>query len=433
MSGQGKKIRDRNKRNKHDNHVGKFHKNETKHIPFDVPDNLNLNDEQRHAVNKLTAWWNDRDGKQVFEITGAAGTGKTTLIKYLMKKIGLFQDEVLFTAYVGKAALAMTRSSGVKAKTIHSTICYSLDSDKLDENGEPIKIYGRIAKKKTFTRKPYLQDGVKLIVVDEGSMVPEKLARWLLDYGIRIIVLGDLNQLPPVAGSSFFLKHPDVVLTKIMRQANDSPIPYFAKNILDYGPYGVLQVGSMGLNKEVEIISRAQLREEHFKEADVVLCGRNKTRDALNKYIREKIYGRTNAIPVIGDKLICRENDWDKRIAGDIYLINGLIGYVDDIQLESVNAETMKFDFRPEFLEDETFKNLMLDRTFMKLTPDQKKYYRSYFSKFEYGYAITCHLAQGSQYDNVLVIYERMFDYAYSKAWLYTCATRAIKKLTIVI
>ena len=394
--------------------------------PFeDVPD-IELNAQQKDTLEKLRDWWYNGTS-QTFEISGAAGTGKTTLIKYLIKELRLYKEEVLFTAYVGKATLAMTRS-GVTAKTIHSAITYATDEFKYDDNGEKILIYGRAARKKKFVKRPYLDQRIKLIVVDEGSMVPEKLAEWLLSYRIPIIVLGDLNQLPPVAGTSVFLKKPDAVLTEIMRQASDSPIPYFAQFILKNGPR--LKPGYIG--DKIKIIRRDLLTDDILQSADVVICGRNKTRDMLNKYIRENIFGRTNETPVIGDKLICRENDWSRCIDEDYYLINGLIGYVVDIDLETISKDSMVLDFKPDFL-DECFKNVVLDRVFMKLTPQEKKYYKTDFTKFEYGYAITCHLSQGSQYNKVVVFYEFMHDYEYATKWLYTAVTRAIDELIVVI
>jgi ATPase subunit of ABC transporter with duplicated ATPase domains len=87
---------------------------------FTVP-KVTLNPEQEETLQKMLDWWHD-SSNQTFEITGAAGTGKTTLIRYLVAKLGLRKDEVLFTAYVGKATLAMTRN-GLNAKTIHAAIC----------------------------------------------------------------------------------------------------------------------------------------------------------------------------------------------------------------------------------------------------------------------------------------------------------------------
>ena len=388
---------------------------------------MKLNEQQAQAIEALRKWWYDGK-KQVFQISGAAGTGKTTLIRYLINEIKLEHDEVLFTAFVGKATLAMTRN-GLNAKTLHSAICYCKDEPVLDENGNVVTEYNRRVTKRVFTRRKKIDPRIRLIVVDEGSMVPAKMADWLLKFKVPIIVLGDLNQLPPVIGDSFFLKEPDVVLTQIMRQSSESPIPYFAQNVLQNGTKCLspgLQIGN-----KINVLSKADITPELLKDYDVIICGTNKTRNNLNTYIRERIYGRTQEYPVIGDKLICRENDWTFSV-DDVYLINGLIGYVTDIDLESISDYTMKIDFKPEFMDNE-FKNVTLDRIYMGLSPNDKRFYRSNYHKFEYGYAITCHLSQGSQYNRVLVFNESFGTAEERRKWLYTAVTRAIDKVTILI
>ena len=388
---------------------------------------MKLNEQQAQAIEALRKWWYNGN-KQVFQISGAAGTGKTTLIRYLINEIKLEHDEVLFTAFVGKATLAMTRN-GRNAKTLHSAICYCKDEPVLDENGNVVTEYNRRVTKRVFTRRRKIDPRIRLIVVDEGSMVPAKMADWLLKFKVPIIVLGDLNQLPPVIGDSFFLKEPDVVLTQIMRQSSESPIPYFAQNVLQNGTKCLspgLQIGD-----KINVLSKADITPELLKDYDVIICGTNKTRNNLNTYIRERIYGRTQDYPVIGDKLICRENDWTFSV-DDVYLINGLIGYVTDIDLESISDYTMKIDFKPEFMDNE-FKNVTLDRIYMGLSPNDKRFYRSNYHKFEYGYAITCHLSQGSQYNRVLVFNESFGTAEERRKWLYTAVTRAIDKVTILI
>ena len=388
---------------------------------------MKLNEQQAQAIEALRKWWYNGN-KQVFQISGAAGTGKTTLIRYLINEIKLEHDEVLFTAFVGKATLAMTRN-GLNAKTLHSAICYCKDEPVLDENGNVVTEYNRRVTKRVFTRRRKIDPRIRLIVVDEGSMVPAKMADWLLKFKVPIIVLGDLNQLPPVIGDSFFLKEPDVVLTQIMRQSSESPIPYFAQNVLQNGTKCLspgLQIGN-----KINVLSKADITPELLKDYDVIICGTNKTRNNLNTYIRERIYGRTQDYPVIGDKLICRENDWTFSV-DDVYLINGLIGYVTDIDLESISDYTMMIDFKPEFMDNE-FKNVTLDRIYMGLSPNDKRLYRSNYHKFEYGYAITCHLSQGSQYNRVLVFNESFGTAEERRKWLYTAVTRAIDKVTILI
>ena len=387
---------------------------------------IHLNEQQQDALKKLRKWFIYKTSP-TFEIAGAAGTGKTTLIRYLIEESKLGFEEVLFMAYVGKATLAMSLN-GLNAKTIHSTICVTVDEPIRDEEGR--FIFDENGKKLTrprFHRKDKIDPKIKLFVVDEGGMVPKKLGKWLLSYGIPTIVLGDLRQLPPVFGGNFFLKKPDVVLTQIMRQAGDSPIPYFASKISLGAPLRECEIGG-----KIHCISREHFDPMTLGEYDVVLCGTNKTRNKLNQYIRTNIYKLDQPYPMIGDRLICRENNWELKLGDNIYLINGLIGIVEDIDLATITKTSMRIDFRPEFLE-EKFCNLLLDRKYMNLTFKEREHYMSTMEKFEYGYAITTHLAQGSQYNKVLIYVEQFGGEKFFRKWLYTGVTRAIDDVTLII
>lgn len=144
-----------------------------------------LTDEQEACAKKGVKWFK-RGYKQTFEISGPAGTGKTTIVKYIIELLGLNMYEVLFVAYVGKAALQLTRS-GVNGKTIHSTIYdFQLETKKVD--GVPVMKNGKPVKFPKFSLKNSLGPHIKLIVVDEGSMVSENIALDLESFGIPILV-----------------------------------------------------------------------------------------------------------------------------------------------------------------------------------------------------------------------------------------------------
>ena len=393
-----------------------------------------LNEEQSVAVSKLKDWWYSYRSTCNFEISGAAGTGKTTLIKYLIKEIGLDINEVLFLAYVGKASLVMARN-GLRAQTIHSAIYDVNKTPKKKANGDVMRNEdGRIIYEIKFTKKPFLDPNIKLIVIDEASMVPERIARDVESFGVPIITTGDLNQLPPVFGDSYFLRHPDVILKKIMRQSDESPIPYFARDILD-GKW----FDECNIQDKIFVYNRHKLSKEKmddiFRNHDIIICGTNRTRDALNRYIREDIYHITDKEPVVGDKLICRKNDWDRCIDDNFFLINGMIGFVDDIDLEHIKKSYIKLDFKPDFLENYLFTNVLLDRKYFHMPYEKKLNYYSDYNLFELGYCITCHLAQGSQYNNVCIVLDSFVwsNKRYRKQWIYTAVTRAIDTITILI
>lgn len=386
---------------------------------------MQLNRGQETALQNLLQWWRHRT-KQVFEISGAAGTGKTTIVRELIDSLGLSNDQVLFMAYIGKATLALSRT-GLNAKTIHSSICDIEMAPKEDENGDPIVTANqRYIWVPKFSRKKYLDGDVRLIVVDEAAMVPEELAKWILEFNIPVIALGDLNQLPPVIGNSFFLKRPDVVLTEIMRQSSESPIPWLAKSILEGRR---LERGT--IESKIAIMGQRDFDKRLFKESDIIICGTNKTRENLNNYYRNELLKIDSPDPIVGDKMICRQNNWDAMIGDNIFLINGLVGYITNIDLEFSTAKRLTIDFRPEFL-SESFYDLALDREYLRLPFQYRKSYISRMNKFEYGYAITCHLAQGSQYNKVIVVNEPFGDSLFRKQWLYTAVTRAIDQLIIL-
>ena len=402
---------------------------------------IELNEGQQECLKKLIQWWKNGD-RQLFEISGAAGTGKTTIIKYLIDTLDDIDiDNVLFVALVGKAAMQMTKS-GVMASTIHSAIYYPVEVDKVDENGKKIVKEGRVLKEIRFKKRPKLEGDIKLIVVDEAPMVDKKVAKDLFSYGIPIIALGDLNQLPPIFGEPVFLQKVDHVLTQIMRQKEDNPILALSQKIIN-DPVLRIEPGTYG--DKLMIIKKNDFfryYQDTFHKSDIVICGKNSTRDQMNEMIREEYYNAhgidLNSIDLpellLGDKIICRKNNWSICL-GNVNLINGLVGYVTGIDYESKTKTLMNIDFRPEFL-DRSFENIPINLKYFfgnRKTKDWIKSIPHSGELFEFGYCITCHLSQGSQYGKVIVLAERFGDIDFYRKWLYTAVTRASEKLILII
>lgn len=385
---------------------------------------MELTEGQKKAIKKAKPWYNNQT-KQVFEIAGPAGTGKTTIIFMLASELGLDVDkEVLFCAYVGKAALNM-RMHGIKAKTIHSAMYDLVESkQKMDDDGNIIIDNNKMI----FRKKEFLDHNIKLIYIDEGSMIDEKMRDDILSFGIPVIVTGDLNQLPPVFGKSGFLQNPDVILSEIMRQKKDDPIIYLSylartSKPIPYGRYG----------KRCFVISQDQITDKMLSLSDIIICGKNDTREKLNNHIRQNILGIKSKLPIQGDRLICRKNNWLLNL-DDISLINGLSGKcVNNIDLRSFNGKSFRMDFQPDFIENAYFSNIEVDYEFLN-TPCSSNKRVSEFNgnKFEYGYSITTHLSQGSQYNKVLFYYEKIGDKNIQMRQLYTGITRAKDMLILV-
>ena len=359
-------------------------------------------------------------------------THNTTLIRYFIDRLGLSYKNVLFLAFMGKAASQMARN-GLPAKTIHSAIydykeklARGKDGNLiLQSNGKPKKVF-------SFELKDHISKKIKLIVVDEASMVDENTALDLLSFGIPIICLGDLNQLPPVFGNPFFLNDPDVILRQIMRQAEKSPVIWLSQQVLDdkelkYGVYG-----------NCAVIPKKDITDFHLRNSDIIITGTNRLRYNINNYCREEIKKIRNLeYPNIGEKVICRKNNWGECIEDNIYMTNGTTGFVDRIDKRSYNKNTMIMDFRPDFCR-KAFKNIEFDLNHMYAIPgaenNKETPFAYLYDKMEYAYAITCHAAQGSSWENVLYMHENfMRDPEDRKKLLYTAITRASNSITIVI
>ena len=393
---------------------------------------IELNEDQLFTAMDMEHWF--RSGtKQTYEISGAAGTGKTTMVLYLIEQLGLSLDEVLFMAYMGKAATQLARH-GLPAKTIHSSIYEYEVVPVKDENGHRIFLSdGRVKVKGQFVLKDHMKKKIKLIVVDECGMVPVDIAKDILSYDLPVIALGDLNQLPPVFGNPYFLQKPDSILRKVMRQSEGNPIIWISQQILQ-GNY--LKPGVYGNSA---IIHRADLNDYMFKKADIVLTERNNIRKSVNDYYRKYLLKYNNLLrPYIGEKVICRKNNWDLSLGKGVFFTNGLTGTLTDVNMSSFNGKTIKVDFMPDFI-NKSFGNVPVSYNHLfnldeKMT-DREKAGERYLDKIAFAYAITTHSSQGSQYPNVVFLEDErgVWSADMRKRIHYTAVTRAMDQVTYVL
>ena len=298
--------------------------------------------------------------------------------------------------------------------------------EQTDAAGEIIlRPDGRPKMKVEFTLRDSIRGDPQLLVVDEATMVNDDLCEDILSFGIKTVFIGDNNQLPPVFGVSSIMSMPDFWLTKIMRQSEDNPIVYLSQKVLKreripYGTYG-----------QSRVMPYLYLGE-NYRDYGMILTPKNRVRDDINRHIREHVLGYSSPTPVIGDRLVCRQNDWNRLVDGNLALTTGMVGTVVDIDRSDCGPGYMTIDFHPDIAHGD-FLGLRLDARYIQMDYEDRKLYGiSSYEKFEYGYATTVHQAQGSQAESVLFNDQWFYDAELTKRVRYTGITRASEKVDIV-
>lgn len=364
-------------------------------------------------------------------ISGYAGAGKSTLVKVIVQNLpGIDPEEdVVYACFTGKAAQVLLKKGNKNVTTLHKLLYESIPKP----DG-------------TFFRKPKTDIEYKIVVVDEVSMAPRNLMELLFKHDVFIIALGDPFQLPPVDKDqdNGLLNNPDIFLDEIMRQSLDSEIIQLSMKIRNHESIDYFK------GKDVIIMPKTDLNTGVLQWADQILVGTNATRVAINNQMRD-LLDRGDR-PENGDKVICLRNYWDNFATNDDPLVNGTIGYIDNVY-ESFNRippwvgggpiKVLYADFISD--SDADFGTLQMDEKQI-LTGERCLDYRAIYKlksnrrtqhlvpmEFTYGYAITGHKSQGSEWDKVLVLEERFpFEREEHARWLYTCVTRASERLVLV-
>lgn len=364
--------------------------------------------QQSDAINAVRDWLSSRN-EQVFRLFGYAGTGKTTLAKHLAS---LQNKQVRFGAFTGKAAKVLRGKGCDGASTIHSMI-YKAEID--DATG----LFHYVLDKDAMA-------DVSLVIIDECSMVDEKLGRDLLSFGKPVLVLGDPEQLPPVNGGGFFTEHdPHFMLDEVHRQAAESPILRLATEIrLGNVPRQPFVADSL------RVITTADVDREDVLAAGAVLVGRNLTRTNYNRRIRA-LRGYRGEFPQKGESLICLRNDRTANV------MNGGLWTVHKTKkpLNSAEGKILRFEIEDQdqpglFTPVKVFEHFFQGADRVRALPWQAK---RGTQEFDYGYAITVHKSQGSQWRDVYLFDESGVFGPDRHRWLYTAVTRASEKLTVVI
>lgn len=357
-----------------------------------MPELKPLSEEQQEGFDQIAAFLNSEDaGKQYYTLQGLAGSGKTTLLGHVQRA----NPSAWVCTLTGKAADVLRRKTGMPTTTIHSAFYKMLESR---DNGEGKELL-------SFDRL-HQADSLfgQIVLLDESSMIGEKMAADLLNTGVRIVACGDPGQLPPIEGEQFF-RRPDFTLKKIHRQALDSPIirqAHWVRMGRDYG------------NDTDAFRVVPKVTKEEVLEADVILCWRNKTRQAVNGMVR-KYRGFFAPHPVAGEPVMCLKNNAEHGVwNGATYqLLRDFKDGDSSILIDVCGFETLIPLVKFEGMRD--------------ALPSWERANTS----FAYSYCATVHKAQGSEWPHVMLIDEYSLS-ENRKEWTYTALTRAAERCTVI-
>ena len=427
-------------------------------------------DQQGEAIARAVEWYHGGDSK-VFRLFGYAGTGKTTLAKHIVAELGITQ--VIYAAYTGKAAYVLRTKGCAGARTIHSLIYRPKASalaelteledqlEKLDPRDPetPIErqrlmakieeLRAKLAKPTFILREPDDCDltEASLLVLDEASMVDATMARDLLSFGTKILVLGDPMQLPPISGYGYFTDaRPDYLLTEIHRSALDSPVTRIATRIR-YAQPGDALYGCPGPDGDSG--RYGGLAISHLATFDQTLVWSNRMRWTLINRLRAYL-GRPPGVPVPGDRVIVLANNKTLQVFNGQQL---------DVQAVKPNEQRPTEVLDLIALTDELtlVKLPVFAAGFVNRDGEQQVTERGRdgaVAAATFGQVVTVHKSQGSQWDRVLVAENlngmlwaeykrrqasavtdaaaRLEAYQHCQRWLYTAVTRAAQQVVIV-
>jgi exodeoxyribonuclease-5 len=429
--------------------------------------------EQKSALEALSLFVDEDNNDDFFILSGAAGTGKTSITSALIGYLNDKEVSYKISAPTGKAARILGKKSKTVSNTIHSLI-YNTETNT--ETGVT-----------TWKLKKMRSDTYTIFIVDEASMISSKhikqemfnsdnsLLANLLKYvksgnkKTKIIFLGDKNQLPPYSEfdspaldpnhlrNTYHLKGSFHYLTEVKRVEDGS---YILKNAtqlrksIDEGTQ--LPQLEANLLKHVWAAAKdyaSEFNPENFDSS--VAIGRSyRSNKIFNEEVRKSIFGSSAALIENGDLLIVLQN-WHR---GEKVLYNGDHILIEEIDLKNVEeVRGLKFvpvkikaqslDGSFEIIEDYILLDTLLYEDGRIPMPVENEFRAERFRKNKvfantgnpaddryvgairvgYGYAITCQKAQGGEWDKV---YLNVFG-VQDKKWLYTAVTRAKKELNV--
>lgn len=347
---------------------------------------ITLTDEQKDVVKKIVK--SVRAGnEQVQTLGGYAGTGKTTITAMLNHVFPNFAT----CAFTGKAASVMRSKGMVNSQTIHRTIYQPIRNED-----------GRM---EFWPKAINMLGGIEGFLVDEASMVAREEYNNLLAYGLPIVFIGDHGQLEPVGSDINVMKDPMYKLETIHRNAGE--IAWFADHIRKGGDPWYFET-----HGKVQVAHATEVTDEILLNTDQIICAFNNTRKGINNNVRKLL--KRGATVEEGDRVICLRNN-----KGD-GVFNGMQGTVYEVNLKRKKITVDMDD--GERKSDMHFWPGQFDA---ESTLNDVEYTTNLF---DFGYCITAHKSQGSEWEN-LVVYEQICKKWDHTRWAYTAASRAKSNL----
>jgi exodeoxyribonuclease-5 len=419
-----------------------------------VIDNITLSSEQQRALSMVKDWYHDPGSDQVFRLFGHAGVGKTTIAKIIVSELGLRQDEVLYGAYTGKAAYRLAEKGCYGAMTIHKMIYVPVFKarDHIEkliqehaEESDPVR-KAELARQIDEEERNISQPGftlnpdsplqnARLCIIDEVSMVNDRMAYDLLSFGVKILVLGDPAQLPPVRGTGYFMTEPDILLTEPQRFGGLSSVLKVATMVR----HEEKVVGMVAGDDDGPVSGRwnRPITIEQALRFDVILVWRNDTRWRINRMIR-RARGFDGDYPNDGERIIILSNNYDLGVyngqelvvRGEVENNNGVLTLRAEDSIGGVLGDRYPrlpllpggfVNKKSQEAAERTARGMRIGKGVGVAT---------------FAHAITTHKSQGSEWDKVLVIDESagikyMSGDEQARQWLYTAVTRAGKQVVI--
>jgi exodeoxyribonuclease-5 len=438
-----------------------------------------LSDDQQEVFDQIIRWLRGNKEPAVFAarqaadssiltVGGLGGTGKTTLLGHLAHEIGVINsasdDRLLpaYVAYTGRASSILGRK--LTDQGVQTTRRFRgptrLDNNYFDESlgehsGPPLcttihgLLYRPVIDPKTeelrgWAKREFLDRKYDVIVVDEASMVSDEILRDILAHNVPVLAVGDHGQLPPVMASGALMQSPRLKLEKIHRQAEGSAIIRLAHHVRnggqldDFQPRPGEDAVQFLSKRDLPSLLKASLPSHPDATRtylDVgLLCWKNETRVRLNGEVRRAL--GFNGIPKQGEVVVCLRNNPP--------VFNGMRGVLDadveNFDEESI-AFTASYPFEKLYAERAIACSAQFNRptTFASLDEMQRagvhvKSMKEAGQLFDFGYALTVHKSQGSQFDHAVIYLDRPekpWDEDYCR-WMYTAITRAAEKVTVL-